>query len=221
MASPRHAAHATARVRGPLLVAMLLGLVLAGCVTGERPSFENDQPVDGGTGNEAIDDVLDRLDSAALAEFTADYEILTKLGSTMTAATVVQAPPGRRSVTVGQIRFIEDERQDATCDISTAECQASIDDARISDVGITHRFYAQDFARRLRVDANRRIGEPVAYSITAGTEQALCVDVPVSGGTKVYCAIESGVLALYDGNDVNIELVRYSDLPDESAFETG
>jgi hypothetical protein len=221
MASPRRATHVIARLRGPLFVAMLVGPTLSGCITGDRPSFEDDQPADGGTGNAAIDDVLDRLDSAALADFTADYDIFTKLGSTTTAATVVQAPPGRRSVTVGQIRFIEDDRQDATCDLSTAECQASIDDARISDVGITHRFYAEDFARRLRVDANRRIGEPVAYSVTAGAEQALCVDVPVSGGTKVYCAIESGILALYDGNDVNIELVGYTDIPDESAFETG
>lgn len=220
MASPRHVSSAIARVRCPLFVLVLAGLVLTGCITGKRPSFEDDQPVAGGTGNEAIDDVLDRLDSAALAEFTAGYDIFTKLGSTITTATVVQAPPGRRSVTVDQIRFIDDDRQDATCDLATGECQASIDDARISDIGITHRFYAEDFARRLRVDANRRIGEPVAYSITAGDQQALCVDVPVSGGTKVYCAIESGVLALYDGNDVNIELVTYSDVPDELAFET-
>ena len=113
-----------------------------------------------------------------------------------------------------------DDGQVATCDMATGECEARINDARISDVGITHRFYAEDFARRLRVDANRRIGEPVAHSITAGGQQALCVDVPVSGGTKVYCALDSGPLALYEGNDVDIALTSYSTIPDESTFET-
>ncbi len=193
---------------------------LAGCITGQRPSFLEDQPVNAETGSDAIDDVLARLDSVALAEFTADYDILTKLGNRTSTAQVVQASPDRRSVTIDDLRFIEGDPQPATCDLTSGECQASIDDARISDIGVTHRFYAEDFARRLRVDANRRIGEPVAYTITAAGLPALCVDVPVSGGTKVYCAIEAGPLALYDGNDVNIALTRYSDVHDETAFET-
>lgn len=200
--------------------ALLISVALAGCITGQRPSFLEDQPVSAETGDESIDDVLERLDRASLAEFTADYDILTKLGNRSSTATVVQAPVGRRSVTINDIRFVEGTGQPATCDLSTGECQASIDDAYVSDVGITHRFYAEDFARRLRVDANRRIGEPVAYTITAAGLPALCVDVPVSGGTKVYCAIEAGPLALYDGNDVNIALTRFTDVPDESAFET-
>jgi hypothetical protein len=227
MATPRHTPRRYSRAHRPnarrlslLVLGLLFALPLAGCITGQRPSFPDDQPISTETGNEAIDAVLERLDSVALAEFTADYEILTKLGNRTSTATVVQAPTGRRSITINDVRFIDGSVQPATCDLATGECQATIDDARISDVGVTHRFYAEDFARRLRVDANRRIGEPVAYSITAAGLPALCVDVPVSGGTKAYCAIEAGPLALYDGNDVNIALTRYSDVPDESAFET-
>lgn len=205
----------------PLLAtAVVSAAVLAGCVTGPRPSFEGNQPARAETGNAAIDDVLERLDRAALAEFTADYAILTRLGDVSSSATVVQATDARRSVTVNDVRFIDDASQPATCDLSTGECEASINDARISDIGVTHRFYAEDFARRLRVDANRRIGEPVAHStITAGVA-ALCVDVPVSGGVKTYCALDSGPLARFDGNDLLIELTDYSDVADESAFET-
>jgi hypothetical protein len=43
----------------------------------------------------------------------------------------------------------------------------------------------------------------------------------VSGGTKVYCALDAGPLARYDGNDVVIELVTLSATPDESKFTTG
>ena len=49
----------------------------------------------------------------------------------------------------------------------------------------------------------------------------MCADVPVSGGTKVYCALDAGPLARYDGNDVLIELIAYDETPDESLFATG
>lgn len=229
MAAPRSPVRTRSRTHGRpfgrrssrLVLGLASAIALAGCITGQRPSFLDDQPVATETGNEPIDDVLERLDSVGLAEFTADYEILTKLGNRTSTARVVHAPTDRWSVTINDVRFIDGSVQAATCDLASAECQASIDDARISDIGVTHRFYAADFARRLRVDANRRIGEPVAYSITAAGLPALCVDVPVSGGVKVYCAIEAGPLALYDGNDVNIALTNYSDVPDETAFETG
>jgi len=202
------------------MLPLLLALALTACATGARPFFDGDQPARAETGDEAIDAVLERLDRATLTEMTADYEILTRLGGTSSAATVVQQPPDRRSITVGDIRFIYDGGPIATCDLTTVECEASINDARISDVGITHRFYAEDFARRLRVDANRRIGDPVPSTTSIAGMPAQCVGVPVSGGTKTYCALDTGPLARYDGNDVQIELVAYADTADESAFDT-
>ncbi len=214
MASPRHPYRAAL---GGLLLAATA--VLTGCFTGDRPSFESDVAYAAETGNEAIDDVLERLDRARLATFTGDYEILTRLGGGESTAHVVQDGPGRRSVTVNSIRFVVDGDSAATCDLDADECEASINDARISDVIATHDFYADSAARRLRTDADRRILEPTGYEITQAGQTALCVEVPVTGGTVTYCALESGALARYDGSDVLVELTSFSDTPDESSFD--
>ena len=152
--------------------------------------------------------------------FTADYTILTKLGNITSTARVVQSAPDRRSITINNVRFIFDEASVATCNLTTAECEATINDARVSDVSVTHEFYGKSFAQRLRVDAGRRVGDPQSYSITQAGQQALCVDVPVVGGTNSYCALSNGVLARYDGNDLFIEMTAYSEFADETAFET-
>ena len=132
----------------------------------------------------------------------------------------MQSAPDRRSITINNVRFIYDGASVATCDLVTAECEATINDARVSDVSVTHEFYGKSFAQRLRVDASRRVGDPAGYSITQAGQQALCVDVPVTGGSNIYCALSNGVLARYDGNDLFIEMTTYSDFPDETAFET-
>ena len=202
------------------VAALCASLTLAGCFTGQRPTFEPTQPSIEPTGNPNIDAVLERLESVSTAVFTADYSILTKLGNVTSTARVVQSAPDRRSITINNIRFIYDGASVATCDLVTAECEATINDARVSDVSITHEFYAKSFAQRLRVDASRRVGDPAGYSITQAGQQALCVDVPVTGGTVSYCALSNGVLARYDGNDLFIEMTAYSDFPDEAAFDT-
>jgi hypothetical protein len=195
-------------------------LVLAGCVTGSRPSFDDTQPARTDTGNAAIDAVLARLDAVPSAVFTADYEVLTRLGNVESTATVVQASPERRSITINDVRYIYDGASVATCNLVTAECEATINDARVSDLLLTHEFYGAAFAQRLRVDANRRVGEPTGHSITQAGLQALCVDIPVTGGTTSYCALEGGALARYDGNDLFIEMTTYTDVPDETKFAT-
>lgn len=189
-------------------------------MTGQRPSFDDEVSAADDTGQADIDAVLDRLDATSLATFTADYEVTTKLGGLVSPARVVQSADSRRSITINDVRFVFDGQRIATCNLASAECEASINDARVSDVQLTHDFYADSFARRLRVDADRRVGEPTGYTITQAGQQALCVDVPVTGGTKSYCALESGPLARYDGADLFIELVAISDTPDETAFET-
>jgi len=200
-------------------LAVGLSALLAGCMTGERPSFESGVAFAAQTGNEAIDAVLQRLDRARLATYTGDYTILTRLGGRESTAHVVQEGAGRRSVTVNSVRFVVDGESVATCDLEAAECEASINDARISDVVATHDFYADSAARRLRTDAGRRIGEPEGYEITQAGRAALCVDIPVTGGTVTYCALDEGPLARYDGSDAHIELITISDEPDESAFD--
>ncbi len=203
-----------------LIASVLTAAVLSGCFTGQRPSFEDEQPLDEPTGNEAIDAVLTRLDTADTATFSADYDILTKLGGLESIATVVHAPDGRRSITVNDVRFLINTGTDSTCDLVDDTCEAAINDARISDTQLTHDFYAGSFAQRLRVDADRRVGDPTGYEITQAGQQALCVDVPVTGGVKSYCAVEAGPLARYDGADQFIEMTAIGDVIDEAAFET-
>ena len=200
---------------------MIGALLLTACGTGPRPSFDADEPLFEPTGDAAIDAVLDRLDAVRLGRFTADYTILTRLGGLESTASVVQADNSRRSVTVNDVRFLNGVGNAATCDLTTAECEAVINDARISDVQLTHDFYGSSMARRLRVDAGRRIGDALGYTDVIAGQPATCADVPVSGGTKVYCALASGTLARYDGADLRIEMTDYSDVPDESKFESG
>jgi len=206
---------------GRLAAACVAVMALAGCMTGPRPSFDDDEPARTETGDPAVDAVLERLEAVAPEQFTATYEILTRLGGLESTATVVQADNSRRSITINDVRFLNGSGTASTCDLTTGECEASINDARVSDVQVTHEFYASSFAQRLRVDANRRIGDTEAYDITQADRPALCVDVPVSGGIKSYCAFEDGPLARYDGADLFIQATTLADTPDETAFSTG
>jgi hypothetical protein len=211
MASPRRT----------LLLASIVALGLTACATGQRPSFDDDDPAQQATGDPAVDAVLERLDRVGLEQFTADYTILTRLGGKESTATVVQADNSRRSITINDVRFIDGSGTAATCNLATAECEAIINDARVSDVQITHDFYGSSFARRLRVDAGRSLAPARGYTETIAGQPATCADVSVSGGTKVYCALDTGPLARYDGNDVVIELVSASPTPDDTKFATG
>ncbi|HYN32745.1 MAG TPA: hypothetical protein VES40_08975 [Ilumatobacteraceae bacterium] len=203
-----------------LAATLIAASVLTACATGQRPSFDADQPRLAPTGDPGIDAVLDRLDAVGLEKFTAGYTILTRLGGLESAATVVQADNSRRSVTLNDVRYLDGTGNAATCNLTTDECEAAINDARTSDIQVTHDFYGSSIARRLRVDAGRRLDNARAYESTIAGQTATCADVPVSGGTKIYCALDSGVLARYDGADLAIELVTVSDVPDESLFAT-
>jgi hypothetical protein len=220
MASPRRRPTADATLVRTLGIATIAALAFAACATGQRPSFDADEPAQQATGDPAVDAVLERLDRVGLEQFTADYTILTRLGGKESTATAVQADNSRRSITINDVRFIDGSGTAATCNLTTAECEAVINDARVSDVQITHDFYGSSFARRLRVDAGRSLTPARGYTETIGGQPATCADVSVSGGTKVYCALDTGPLARYDGNDVLIELVAFTPAPDESKFAT-
>jgi len=186
------------------------------CFTGERATFG----CGGGesTGRAEIDNVLSRLECVTPSAFTADYTVLTRLGDVTSAAKVVQAPDGRRSVTINDVRYLHEIGRTVTCNVVDNACEDGINEARTSDVLLSSEFYAQSMASRLRVDAGRRIGDPVASEQEFGGQQALCVAIPVTGGTKTYCALDSGPIALFDANDLLIELTGYSPTPDEAAF---
>ncbi len=133
MASPRRRRSTGSHVARTLAVAVVAAFTLAGCATGPRPSFDADEPTQQATGDPAIDAVLERLDRVGLEQFTADYTVLTRLGSKESIATVVQADNSRRSITINDVRFLDGSGTVATCNLTTAECEAVINDARVSD----------------------------------------------------------------------------------------
>lgn len=200
------------------VLAAFAGLVLVGCFTGSRPRFEDPASRDL-TGRPEIDGVLVRLDSAPLAQFTAQYDILTRLGDRESTARVVQAEESRRSITINDVRYLFDGATVATCRLDDATCVDQITpQATYGELFVDHNFYAATPATRLRNDAKARIGEPVSTEVVHAGQPALCVDIPVSGGTNRYCALDAGILSLYDGNDLEITLTRYTAEPDDALF---
>ncbi|HEY0517977.1 MAG TPA: hypothetical protein VGC84_00680 [Ilumatobacteraceae bacterium] len=196
-------------------------ILLTGCFTGQRPSFSTEPFQPGSSsGDPAIDQVLAQLDAKNDGPFTADYTILTKFGNTTRPATVVVAT-ARRSVTVGDVRFISQNGTTQTCVLDkTDPCSSSIDPARISDSQLTPDFYAIDAAKRLRRSAVARIGTATPHVDQIAGQPATCVDVPVPGGVSVFCALTHGPLARLDDGAVSVTLTQYAPAVDESLFGT-
>lgn len=205
--------------RGPLVL-IVAALLLTGCFTGERPTFSDSNafPPGATTGDPVIDSVLQKLDNATTGPATAAYSVLTKFGNTTTPA-LVALEPGKRSVTVGNTRYIQTETLAATCtEDGTTPCVDGFDPARISDVGVTVDFYAADTATRLRVDAAAKIGPPVERTENIAEQQASCIDIPLPGGVAVYCVLDNGLVAKVDDGAVLITMTLYGEVVDENAF---
>jgi len=195
--------------------------VLSGCFTGPRPSYTAEPfPRGSSSGDAAIDNVLAQLDAVNDGPYTATYTVLTKFGN-ITRPASVSVAAGRRSVTVGDVRFITTDGASQTGILDkTDPCSSSIDPAGISDTQITPDFYAADAAKRLRRSAVARIGATIPHTEQTAGQSATCVDVPMSGGVSTFCALTNGPLALLDDGAVRIELTQYRRAVDESLFAT-
>jgi len=207
-------------LRRPTLAVLAFAALLTGCFTGQRPYFTEGTTIapDALSGDPAIDAVLQRFQQPSTGPLTATYTVLTKYGNTTNSASVVLAP-GKRSITVGITRFIQTETFAATCTLDgTIPCVDGFDAKRISDTLLTVDFYAHDAGKRLRRDAEAKIGPAVARTDVVASMPATCVDVPVSGGTASYCALESGLVALLDDGDIRVSLDAYGDSADPTVF---
>jgi len=196
-------------------VAIVAAVGLSGCFTGPRPTLAEAPQT---TGDPAADAVLERLDRAGAAVFSADYDVLTRFGGVERAVSDAQAGPARRSVTVGSIRFLVDDSTTATCDLETDVCTDTLDVARISDSQLSTDFYARSAATRLRRDADARTGATTGSTVDIAGQVATCVAIPLSASTETYCALDSGPLARIDAADVSLELTAYTAVADESQF---
>lgn len=206
--------------RRALPVLALAALVLTGCLTGKRPYF-NDEPFPTGslTGDASIDAVLQKLDAAATGPATAAYSVLTKFGNTTNPASVA-LDVGSRSVTIGNIRYVETPTGAATCAAdNSVPCVAGLDPTRVSDIGVTIDFYAAEAATRLRRDAQAMLAPTTPHVETIAGQAALCVDVPLAGGVAVYCVLDSGLVARMDDGDVAVNLTLFSPTADPGLLQ--
>jgi len=196
--------------RSRLVVAMCIAaMTLSACALGPRPTLQPVTTID----DAAARRVLSRLERASSLDFTAEYDIIPSTTGTTTKAQVVQQD-GRRRITIGNVVFQSDGDSAQTCQNNLEGCSDFLDDARISDLNITHLFWGPALASRLEVDANRRIGSSSALATEIAGRRAICVDVilpsvATTTGTVTYCALRAGVLARYFGADVSIELTSF------------
>lgn len=202
-------------------LALALLILLAGCFTGKRPSLVREPfPARSSSGDQSIDQVLAQLDAVNNGPYTADYTVLTKFGN-ITHQASVSVDATRRSVTVGTVRFLTINGAAETCLLGeAATCSSTIDPARISDTQITPDFYAADAAKRLRRSAVDLIGKPVSHVEKIAGQSTTCVDVPLAGGTSVFCVLANGPLARLVDGAVAINLTKFEAAVDESEFAT-
>lgn len=203
-----------------VLLASTLVVGLAACMTGQRPTL-SDPPIAGATGeatgDAAADAVLSLLERTDRPAFTARYETLLRLGNRASTATVSADTTGRRSVTIGDVRFLT-VGSSRTCDLATGRCEDGVQEARTSDLGFTSTLDAATPARRLRVSLSRATGPTVAHTDTIAEQSATCVDVPLGSTTEVYCALDAGVIARWDAPDVQLTLTSFGATVDEALF---
>lgn len=208
------------RGRPSTLLAAVLCLVsvgaLAGCATGERPTLVEE---DTAIADPVAKAVADRLSLAPGTVFTATYTVTPTLTNEPTQATVVQNGL-RQRITIGSVEYTTDGSIVRTCVVGGGECVDGIDEARISNLSITHAFWAESATARIRTDASRSVQQAVSRTETIAGQAAACADLTIPApegiGTVVYCALDAGVLARYVGIDVRIELTSFAPTADEA-----
>lgn len=214
---PARRARAARTVRTGVAALVVAG-VATGCLTGQRPTLVERPVVD----DPAAQAVLDRLGTVPSVEFTATYQITPTQSDEATTATVVQSGT-RRRVTIGDVDYLTDGTSTRTCSNDDRGCVDFLDDARVSDLNVTHRFWGDAFATRLELDASRRIAfsEPSSETIAGAPAGCVTIKVPSSSslpGSVEYCALDAGPLARYLGADVRIELVEFVLSADPAVF---
>jgi hypothetical protein len=193
---------------------------LSACVPSDSRPTLGTAPLDSlsrePTGIAEVDQVLARLDAVEGKTFTASYAIQRKLGDLTRSATVVQSPP-HTVVQIGDVALFTDAPQQ-TCDVTTQTCEDGLLEQRISDVGISSRFYGPATAQQLRVAVGRESSPPTIDTAQVGNVSAQCIHVSVGGGQETYCVSGDGVVALLDTAAEHIELTSYSPDAAASAF---
>ena len=212
------------RVRHALAVGGL-GLLLAGCFTGERPRLVTDEtlpPVD----DTAISTVVDVLSAPPDGTaFTVVYRITTKFGGQTTDGSIAVDPLNGTSVQIADTRYITRlDGSTITCSVITNLCTSGVDETKVADRMLNSRIFRMAIVDRLRQDATVAVGDSTLERRSIADRPASCVRVPVvdtSGITqqKSYCAFDGlGVLASLDAADLFIDTEEVLTTVDPAVF---
>jgi hypothetical protein len=189
----------------------------SGCMTGDRPTLAQETS----TGYPAVDDLVDRIGDLGEARYTAHYDVLVRYGDVSTTASASQSDEDRRSLTIGDIRYVTHAQISKTCTVSAATCVPQIDPTRVSDVMMTPDFFGTSMVARIELDAARAIAEPVVSVEQTDGGEAMCVAIPITDATTTYCVLENGVLTRLDGPDLVVTMTSYSGEVDELLYAEG
>ena len=199
------------------LFAVLL-FASSGCITGDRPTLAAETS----TGYADVDGLIDRVAGLSEAKYTAHYELLVRYGNTTRNVSASQSAGDRRSLTIGDVRYIVHGQVTKTCMLSTGTCTNRIDPGRVSDVLMTPDFFGTNMVARIELDASRAIAQPTTTSEETEAGRALCVAIQITGGaTSTYCAVESGVVTRLDAPDLAVTMTDYRDEVDETLYAEG
>jgi hypothetical protein len=192
-------------------------LILAGCMTGERPSFSTEPAEQTSTGDPAIDAVLAHLTEPAEGEgpLVAEYDVLRKFGGER-ARVVLARDTDRWSLTIGTLRYLDVGGRRSTCDLETQTCTDGFDESRLSEVLTTTSFATHAAEVRLRRAGADATGDARGSRRRIGGVRATCAEIDVPGGVVLWCTIPQGLLALQDTADMRVDLVSV-----ETTVETG
>ena len=147
--------------------------------------------------------------------------MLVRYGDISTTASASQSDGDRRSLTIGDVRYVSHAQVTKTCTVSTATCVPEIDPTRVSDVMMTPDFFGTSMIARIELDASRAIAEPVVTAEPTDGGEATCVAIPITDATTTYCLLENGVLSRMDGPDLVVTMTSYSDEVDELLYAEG
>lgn len=193
----------------PLLLALV---ALTGCALGERPTLEAADVIT----DSATQTVAERLERSPVVDFTATYAITPSSSTDSTVATIT-SEGGTVTTQIGDVTYTTDPAGNTTT-CRADDCTDGANDAYVSNLGITHRFWESSARQRLVTDAARRIGTSTGTTDTIAGQSAVCVAIKLPSsveavGTVSYCALDQGMLARYIGADGTIELTSLDVAP--------
>ncbi len=209
---------------------MALAITLASCAVGPRPTLGPTTSLAPIT-DPAISDVIDRLSTTPTTSFTVVYDITTKYGGATSTAEVTFDPSKGTAVLIENVLYvIPVGASEVTCTwieetLTAADCEAGIDETRVSYLQLNSRIFKEAVIDRLRRDAQIAAGASTPRQTDIAERSAVCSDIPVidsngSEQTKIYCAFSDiGLVASLDTADLTISAVFVDSIATTGLFE--